>query len=540
MSDRYIDDHEILKQTITVGTHFFRVNNPNPKTINVITQFANQYRHLGPSAKRNPDGRIVYEVKARFFRTIPLKNEFRFHIEQLDGLLTAFEAAGIGPSDIEIIDKQYTTAPEVKITIKDGWILRDYQLDVKAFILNKDISPSKSRLASLPTGTGKTVIAICTAAELNCAIGIPVPAGYSEKWKGDVLEQLNLSEEDVYMVNSRAKLIKAVKLADEGTKYKVYIFNQETLASFYKEYETAYFKGFEEHFGVHPEDIFEKLGIGVTIIDETHEAINMVFGMFAYTNVPLVIGLSGTLRSRDPFLLRIQKLLFPASVRYEKIRMAKYINFLPTSYTFMNLMANKIKLTYNGTMYSQAAYEDSILKSKNRFLLKNFLKMIDTYFKEDFIDQKKDGERAAIYFARVDMCELVVAFLKNKYPTMDIRKYTGEDPFENAIESEVRVTTRGSCGTAIDIKKLVSLITFDNVDSDVGNLQLLGRLRENKETDTVPRFRQLYCSGIPKHVQYQKNRHEVVMDRVKNITYSRYTTPLDSDPDRRETLRDYA
>ena len=539
MSDRYIDDHEIKKPTLTIGTHFFRINDPNPKIIEVITNYARQYVQIGPSSKRNPGGKIKYEVKARFYRTSPIKNEYRFHIEQLDGLLTAFESAGISPSDIEVIEKQYTKAPECKVSVKEGWVLRDYQIDVKSFILNKAVSISRSRLASLPTGTGKTVIALGTVVDLDCRIGIPVPAGYTDKWKSDVLEQLDVSEEDIYMVTGRPALVKAIKKASEGIFYKVYIFSQETLASFYKEYETEYFKEFEEHYGVLPEDIFEKLGIGVTIIDETHESINMVFGMFTYMNVPLVIGLSGTLRSRDPFILKIQKLIFPATVRYEKVRMAKYISFLPTAYSFANIKACKLKLTYNGTMYSQAAYEESILKSKNPYLLKNFLKMIDTYFKEDFIDQKKDGERCAIYFSRVDMCELVTAFLKKKYPDMDIRKYTGEDPYENATEAEVRVTTRGSCGTAIDIKRLVSLITFDCVDSDVGNLQLLGRLRENKFSDTVPRFRQLYCQQIEKHAIYQRNRHEVFADRIKTVSYTRYTKPLDLDPLRAERLSDY-
>lgn len=535
---KYIDDIEQLKPTITIGTHFFKINNAQGKIAESASKYAGQFNHMGLSREMGPNGRPKMEVKARFYTFIPLKNEFRFHIEQLNGLLDYFECSYIGPTDIDIVSKEYTKAPECTIKIKEGWILRDYQEAVKKFLLDTTISPSKSRLASLPTGTGKTVIGLSAAVALNCKIAIPVPAGYSDKWVGDVLEQLEVKPEEIMMIGSGSKpegaeykkvsVRKAIEIAkQEDCPYKVFVLSQETLASYYKEYEKSYFEGFEEHWGCHPEDLFETLGVGVAIIDETHEAINMVFRMMTYMNLPLVIGLSGTLRSREDFVIGIQKLMFPSEVRYDKVKMQKYIHFLPTSYQFANLHKNKIKISFGGNMYSQAAYEQSLYNNKNKLIFKNLLKMFDKYFKEDYLDRRKPGEKCAIYVSRVELCEILVKYLKFKYPTIDIRKYTSADPFENAIDSEVRVTTRGSCGTAIDIKKLVSIITFDNVDSDVGNLQLLGRLRENKETDTIPYFRQLYCASIPKHVGYQKTRHQLFSDRVANITYSRHNQPLD-------------
>lgn len=524
---RYIDDVEIKKPSITIGTHFFSIKNPNEKINKVIINFNKNYTLIAPAVKRDKAGRVVYEVKARFYSTLIYNNEYRYHIEQLDSFLTCLEEVSVTPEDVDIIEKFYTDAPSIDIKAKEGWILRDYQEEVKKFLLDTSTSVSRSRLASLPTGTGKTVIALMSAVTLGKRIGIPVPAGYADKWKSDVLEQLDISEDDVYMVNSRSKLVKAISLAKEDTLCKVYIFNQETLASFYKEFESSEENSFKEMYGCHPEDIFETLKIGVTIIDETHEAINMVFKLFCYSNVPLNIGLSGTLRSRDPFFQKIQKLMYPMEIRYDKVKMAKYIEFMPTIYTYYNMDKLKLRTSFNGSMYSQAAYEQSIMKNKNKNVLKNFLKMIDHYFKEDYLDRKKEGERCAIYASRIEMCSLIVNYLKSKYPSLDIRKYTAEDPFENAVDADIRVTTRGSCGTAIDIKKLVSLITVDNVDSDVGNLQLLGRLRENKETDTVPRFRQLYCDKIPKHRQYQKNRHQIFSDRIVSCNYSRYGQPLD-------------
>lgn len=535
---KYIDDVEVHKPTITVGTHFFRVNHAQGRIAQAISNYAQQFNQIGPSRERRPDGRPKFEVKARFYSFNPIKNEFRFHIEQLNDLLNAFERQNIGPLDIDIVSKEYTQGDVIDIEMKPGWTLRDYQVNVKDFILNKDISKSRSRLASLPTGTGKTVIALGTAIELKTRIAIPVPAGYGEKWVGDVLAQYNIDPSDTVLIGSGAKdpncpcekitLKKLLARVNGGNKYKCYVLSQETLASLYKAYETAYHAEFADEYGCEPEDLFEKLGTGVAIIDETHEAINMVFKMMMYMNIPLVIGLSGTLRSREQFILKIQSLMYPSEIRYDKVKMKRYIDFIATQYSFANISKCSIKTSaFGSNMYSQAIYEASVYKNKNKLILKNFLKMIDYYFKKDFLDRKKDNEKCAIYVARVELCSIIVAYLKKKYPDMDIRKYTGEDPFENAIESEVRVTTRGSCGTAIDIKGLVSLITFDCIDSDIGNLQLLGRLRENTKTDTIPRFRQLFCGSIPKHIAYQKTRHATVVDRVLSIRYERYGQPLD-------------
>lgn len=523
---KFIDDVEFKKPEITIGTHYFRVNNAVGKVARAISDYAQQYVQMGFSRERGPNGRPKFEVKARFYSFAPIQNEFRFNIEQLNGLLDFFEKQYIGPTDIDIKSKEHIKGDEVHIKLRSGWVLRDYQVEVKKFILNKDVSNSRSRLASLPTGTGKTVIALGTAVEMNTRIGIPSPAGYTDKWKKDVLEQYELDEDQVYMATSRIKLIKAFKLAKTGIKYPVYIFSQETLASFFKEFEKNYFEGIEDYWNCHPEDFLELLGIGVTIIDETHEAINMVFRMMTYMNVPLIIGLSGTLRSRDEFILKIQGLMYPAEIRYDKVKMAKYIAFKPTIYTFANFFKSGIKtMAFGNNMYSQAIFEASVYKNKNKTIFKNFLEMIDHYFVEDYVKRKIEGKKCAIYVARVELCSLIVAYLKKKHPEMDIRKYTGEDPFENAIEADVRVTTRGSCGTAIDIKGLISLITFDNVDSDVGNLQLLGRLREDK--DITPFFRQLLCDKIEKHKGYQKTRHSTFADRIISCDYERYSQPLD-------------
>ena len=70
------------------------------------------------------------------------------------------------------------------------------------------------------------------------------------------------------------------------------------------------------------------------------------------------------------------------------------------------------------------------------------------------------------------------------------------DPYENIIEPDIRVTTIISGGTAIDIPNLRTLI-LNNIKSPVANLQTMGRLRDLQNRDV--KFYYLYSEQIAKH-----------------------------------------
>jgi ERCC4-related helicase len=106
-------------------------------------------------------------------------------------------------------------------------------------------------------------------------------------------------------------------------------------------------------------------------------------------------------------------------------------------------------------------------------------------------------------------------YLKKKYPQLDVRRYCEDDPYEDVIEPDIRVTTILSAGTALDIPQLITVIMTNSVNSPVANLQTLGRLRELKDREVC--FYYLFCEEIKKHVEYHHARKDLFYDRVENI-----------------------
>jgi superfamily II DNA or RNA helicase len=120
------------------------------------------------------------------------------------------------------------------------------------------------------------------------------------------------------------------------------------------------------------------------------------------------------------------------------------------------------------------------------------------------------------------MCTEYTKVLKDRYPDLDVRRYVEDDPYENIIEADIRVTTVQSGGTAIDIPKLRVAIMTVSIDSPVSNLQALGRLRELKDRDV--KFYYLYCVQIPKQVQYHRNRKLLFEPKVASVVELHYPT----------------
>ena len=87
-----------------------------------------------------------------------------------------------------------------------------------------------------------------------------------------------------------------------------------------------------------------------------------------------------------------------------------------------------------------------------------------------------------------------------------------DDPYENAIEADIRVSTVLSGGTAIDIPNLRTALMTNSIQSPVSNLQALGRLRQLKDRDVT--FSYMVNFHIPKQVDYHNRKKELFADRA--------------------------
>ena len=507
---------------IFVGTHFFAIVPLEVRSRNAIydvlaTRVATEWAY-DPSQGRNV--RVQGKVWGGRLND---NSVFRMPISMLPEMLRKLKQATVSEDFIKIVRLPTYEPLTAEIKLNPAFTLYEKQEEALKFALDSKAQGYPSCLLQMPTGTGKTVTLSAVAASLGLRLGIFVSPAYVEKWKQDLQKYLMMTEDQFFEVRGRKSIRKLFEESEAGTFDKdATIFSLATLTEFFKEYEENP-ENAVDIYGGSPFDIWKAAGIGFLGGDETHERFHQVYWLNTFIHGPFHLGLSATMLHNDPFIEDRQKEIYPQSIRFTKIKMKKYIHFVEFSYTFKDIERSKIKTNFPGrSTYSQHAYEISIVKNKEAF--HNFLEMIQFLVDEYYMKDRKEGEKLAIYCSRIEMINKVLNFLKATYPKLDIRRYAENDPYEDCINADIRVTNRGKAGTAVDIPGLTRVIAIDNVESAQAVLQLVGRLREVKDRDVV--FIQTYCTSVKKHVAYKESRRELVEDRVAGFTEHRYNRHL--------------
>jgi len=364
--------------------------------------------------------------------------------------------------------------------------------------------------------THNTFISLAASSQLGYRTMILILPKYIEKWAGDVVNVLDVLPEDVLTIRGGKDLRLLLHLSeDDSITAKYIIISLTTLQNYYNDYVKYGTDIVDYGYPYPPEEMCRKLGIGTVILDEAHQQLYSVYRALVHIHVPKVIALSATMISDDQFITNMQSLMFPKEIRYDKVPIKRYTKVVAYAYGFKNpSMAAKIRISNRGsTNYSHLQFENSIMKNKQ--LLQNYLSLIcyiiDIEYKQKYIT----GDKYLVYAASIEMCTRIVEALKAKYPNYDIRRYVEDDPYENVIDSDIRVSTVLSAGTAVDIPNLRGVLLTTSIQSPVSNLQSMGRLRELKDRDVT--FSYLFNYHIPKQVNYHRAKKELLYNRVVSI-----------------------
>jgi hypothetical protein len=225
--------------------------------------------------------------------------------------------------------------------------------------------------------------------------------------------------------------------------------------------------------------------------------------------------------SDDPFVERMQNLAYPSDLRYKGGVYDKYIATRAVFYQLADPTKVKWKAPYNSN-YSHNVFEHSIMKSKT--MLDNYVKIIirlleTTWLRDDYY---KPGDKAVVFCASVDFCTLLTDRLQHHFTKFSVKRYVGSlnDPYDNLMEPDLRVTTHGSAGTAVDIPQLTVTIMSLALRSSSGSLQNLGRLRKLKD-GREPLYVYMNCSDIPKHIEYHDHRQKLLDGKTTNYRVDR-------------------
>lgn len=361
--------------------------------------------------------------------------------------------------------------------------------------------------------THNTFCALAAAARIGLRTIVIVKSMYVDKWVGDIISTTQTPRKRILKIGGSKALIELFSLAKKNKlKADFIVISINTIGKWFDMFEDRG-AGIKD-FGYHstPETWYEDLQIGVRITDEVHQFFHANFKLDLYSNVKYSIPLSATLLTRDANLERMYELMFPVTDRAPSLALHKYAHSYAMHYQFERPL--KIRtMEYGQSMYSHNAVERSIISDSKIFA--NYMKLIDETLKMTYLDNPLQGKKAAIFCSSKDMCGRVVEYLKKKYPQFDTRRYVDVDPYENAIDSDIRVTTIGSCGAAVDIPNLVTVILTQAIESIQANIQVLGRLREI--VGTKVEFVFFTADNIEKHVKYYIQKKDIMRERAASF-----------------------
>lgn len=502
--------------TVTIFSHHFSVSNISGRAYAAVREFAQRYVQYGVIKQHGQWVRVAKKVYAAATQD---RTVFRFHINQLEDFEHHLKRHFLKDTE-ERFTQPFKEIDPVTLEIKPEWIPREDQTPVIEYICAD--TPNISRFVDLQTGKGKSFITMYSAALLKARAVYLFRPMYLDKWVIDIRKTYEMAQEDLIVVQGSGELIEFLEMMRTGEwAGKVVLISNKTFQNYLKLYEELKEGILDAGYACTPPQFFEFVGSTLRVIDEVHQDFHLNFKIDLYTHVRRSVSLSATMISDDPFVERMQNLAYPSGLRYKGGVYDKYIATRAVFYSLADPTKVKWKAPYNSN-YSHNVYEHSIMKVPS--MLSNYVKIIirlleTTWLREDYY---QPGDRAVVFCASVDFCTLLTDRLKQHFTKFATERYVGSlnDPYDNLMVPDLRVTTHGSAGTAVDIPQLTVTIMSLALKSSAGSLQNLGRLRKLKD-GREPLYVYMNCSDIPKHIEYHEHRARLLDGKTTNYRVDR-------------------
>lgn len=521
------------KIKINVYSHHFTLDLPTYQDMFGYEKTGREHSILKEFLRRNDQwvsvkirGRFVREIKASFYASNHTQSQYRIHINQLNDCLLHFSNCGYKDDRIEITihDPDKIDWPIVNNKLQERFTLKPIQVEAIQYCL--DYKSHRAKLIELITGEGKSLVSMGTVASTQSRFVMVVKAEYIEKWYSDVLSSMEIDKDEIYVCRGSKSLKDLFLISQDGriNQYKAILIAVPTIRNYITRYET-YGKAFMEEDGylVMPYDYCQALGARVLLIDEGHQDFHFIFRLILYTHCQISVTTTATLIPDDSFLKKMAGIMYPLDTRFNPGTINQYVECRALFYRFKQ----PEYLRYKGTQgYSHTEFEKSVMRYVPNE--KAYYKMITSIIDNQFVPNHKPGYKAIIFCSTIKMCTQLTDHLKTCYPQYDVRRYVGEDPYEDLIDADIRVTTPGSAGTAVDIPGLYLGIMTVAIGSSQMNKQVMGRLREMKKGNPIhpdgetPYFYWLVCEDIQQHIRYHEEKKHLFRDKMKGYQLLRY------------------
>lgn len=357
--------------------------------------------------------------------------------------------------------------------------------------------------------THNTYTSLMAARKLGGRLCLMMQAKYIDKWVGDVIEVYGKKCKLVKISGGKELRAFCENYQVGGEDFDVVLVSVNTFMNYIKLYERA-----DELFDYPypPIEFYERHGIKTRILDEAHQSIHQNTTIDIYTHVFKAIYLTATLRADDTFKNKMYEIAYPTSMRLNTAPINKYINVTALMYGLKN--PDKIKYKRR-KQYNHVLFEENLMKQAK--MRDGYYDMIASVVKEDYLKERKPGQKMLIFAATILMCTQLVDYLKREFPGLDIQRYVSGDDYDKFVAADLGVSTIGSAGTAVDIPGLKKTLMTTAISSRQSNEQAVGRLRVLKDgSGDEVEFLYLVCEDIPKHMDYHRHKQEIFRPLVKS------------------------
>ena len=368
----------------------------------------------------------------------------------------------------------YSTSSTRKITCKFD-PKSEEQAGMLDFLLGRnaysDLKNKPRRGLFARTGTGKTYLSIKYIAEtkLFSFINCPNDAAILT-WKQEIAKFSNIKQEEIGVVQGRDSLAKLIKNKE---KYKIILGSTKTFSSLIYD---------NEHYLI--TEFFEKMQFGLTIHDEAHLNIIVLFFIEMCTNTKRTFYLTATPGRRLYKEKKLLEILMPPDdcLYFQKI-LKKYTVRLCKYYSNPE-KPDHIKGLNKPRAFDYLKYGRDYLLHKDKPYMKPYLENI---FRRVILAARKaltdPNHKVAIICKTKLENELIANYLKTAFPKLTLGVFNSDiedmDVRFEETNAQIIVTTDKSFAGILNIMKLEAIIFIHPITSDEHLLQIVGRMRDD-------------------------------------------------------------
>jgi len=489
---------------ITKCSHHFVVSELSYQARYAVIRFALRFDQF--EWIRNAGSWVRNKIRSFCVDNLNL-GEFRFHINSFNDFMQYMHDNNFTSESYTIVERDHKPAAPFFFKIRPEYQPLPKQLESIKFVCEDNGKPSI--LLQDQTGNGKGFVALTGILHRALRLGIVVRPGFIKKWKDDIAKHTLITEDDIFVIQGSESIEEAIELANVGEyNYGITIISNRTFQSWMRDYEIV--QGYRGY-GVHPQDFFGHLGIGIRMMDEVHMDFHLMFKMDLYTHVKHAISISAEIDGDDSFENSMALLAYPLEGRTKRQPYHKYVN--TTLLTFCFKMPKKLRYQ-QGRNYNHIKLEESICKHIPTY--NAYVKMILDNANAEWRDDYKPGDKLVIFVASIMFATKLVKEAQRYWPGKDVRRYVEQDPFENLMGGDVTITTLLSGGTGHDIPNLSTVALTNSVKATRSNIQGFGRLRYKEGRKR--KFLYMACKDIPKQMEYDRAKRDLLRD--KTLTFN--------------------